>query len=541
MRFASHLADPARTRREGWVLNRITTRGWGRANAANGTIFSVMRQDRTKTDAPVAFASGPVVSATASAGQADATVAIPRVALGLGEWMRWPRMTLGPVAGGTAIGALILATLAVVACAAAGPSVLVPRSPQSFPNWEAGPLHDLVIRVLKDPKTLGLAFSGVLLAMIVAYGAVLAAVRSLSMRTIAIAVVALHLILLLSPPLQLTDLFNYLGYARLGALHHLNPYTHVIKQELFDPVYRFTSWHSLRSPYGPLFTALTYPLAFLPLSVAYWILKVSTVLLSLSFVALVWYCARRLGRDPRFAVVFVAMNPIFLIYAVAGFHNDFFMLAPSMAAIALLLARRDRSAGALLMVAIAVKFTAVLLLPFLLIAAQTRPRRTRVVVGAAVAAIPLAVVSVSLFGFAIPNLSQQSSLLTDFSIPNLVGLLLGVGGGTPGLLRIATVAVVLVVAQQVYRRRDWLSGAGWSTFALIASLAWLVPWYIVWLLPLAALGTSVRLRRTALVLTVFLIFAFIPATSLYTSAHGIDPLATPAGQASRSLQHKLAF
>ena len=31
---------------------------------------------------------------------------------------------------------------------------------------------------------------------------------------------------------------------------------------MFDPVYRFTSWHSLRSPYGPLFTALTYPLAF---------------------------------------------------------------------------------------------------------------------------------------------------------------------------------------------------------------------------------------------------------------------------------------
>ena len=48
------------------------------------------------------------------------------------------------------------------------------------------------------------------------------------MRTIVISIVALHAILLLSPPLQLTDLFNYLGYARLGGLHHLNPYTHVI-------------------------------------------------------------------------------------------------------------------------------------------------------------------------------------------------------------------------------------------------------------------------------------------------------------------------
>jgi alpha-1,6-mannosyltransferase len=278
----------------------------------------------------------------------------------------------------------------------------------------------------------------------------------------------------------------------------------------------------------------------LPLAVAYWILKVVTVLLSLSFVALVWHCARRLGRDPRFAVVFVAMNPIFLIYAVAGFHNDFFMLVPSMAAIALLLARRDRAAGAALMIAIAVKFTAGLLLPFLLIAAHTRRRRIRVVVGAALAAIPLGAIIFALFGFAIPNLSQQSSLLTDFSIPNLFGLLIGVGGGTPGLLRVATVGVVLVVAHQVYRRRDWLSGAGWSTFALIASLAWLVPWYIVWLLPLAALGTSVRLRRVTVALTVFLIFAFAPATGLYLSEHGINPLGSSVGQASTSLQRKLA-
>jgi Glycosyltransferase family 87 len=497
-----------------------------------------VRQDPTQTETPIAFASVPVASAPA--GQADATVAIPRLALRARAWLPQREVTLGPVAGGVAIGALILATLAVVACAAAGPSVLVPRSVQTFPNWEAGPLHDLVTRVITDPTTLGLAFSGVLVAMIAAYLAVLAAVRSLSMRTIAITVVALHLIILLSPPLQLTDLFNYLGYARLGGLHHLNPYTHVIKQELFDPVYRFTSWHSLRSPYGPLFTALTYPLAFLPLPVAYWILKIVTVLLSLSFVGLVWYCARQLGRDPRFAVVFVALNPIFLIYAVGGFHNDFFMLAPSMGAIALLPARRDRTAGALLMVAIAVKFTAVLLLPFLLIAAHTRPRRTRVLVGAAAAAIPLVAVDFALFGFSLPNLSQQSSLLTDFSIPNLFGLLIHVGGGTPDVLRLATVGVVVVVAYEVYRRRDWLNGAGWSTLALIASLAWLVPWYIVWLLPLAALGTSIRLRRVAILLTVFLIVTFIPATALFFSDHGIDPLATPAGQVSRSLQHKLA-
>ncbi|HEY3725786.1 MAG TPA: glycosyltransferase family 87 protein [Solirubrobacteraceae bacterium] len=501
-----------------------------------------MLQDSNQPERPITLASGPIAGAGATAGGGEGAVALPRIDTSrLRAALPWLRVRFGRRAGRSALAALILATFAVVACAAAGPSILVPRSAQTFPNWEAGPLHDFVTRIIEDPQTLGLAFSGVLAAMVLAYGIVLASVRTLSMKSIAICVVILHAILLLSPPLQLTDLFNYLGYARLGALHHLNPYTHVIKQEFYDPVYRFTSWHNLKSPYGPLFTALSYPLAFTSLPVAYWTVKVVTVLLSLGFVAIVWQCARQLGHDPRFAVVFVALNPIFLLYAVAGFHNDFFMLAASMGAISLLLARRDRAAGALLMIAIAVKFTAVVLLPFLLLGARTRARAIKLLVGAAVTAVPLIAISVSLFGLSIPNLSDQSSLLTDFSIPNLFGLAIGIGGGAPALLRLANVAVVLVVAYEVYRRRDWLIGAGWSTFALIASLAWLVPWYVVWLLPLAALATSVRLRRTALVLTLFLVFAFVPATSIYFAKHGINLLSSSVGQASKSHQHKLAF
>ncbi|MGH2914608.1 MAG: glycosyltransferase 87 family protein, partial [Solirubrobacteraceae bacterium] len=400
--------------------------------------------------------------------------------------------------------------------------------------------HLIVRRLITNPIVLGNIFSGVLVVMLVAYVAAMLAVRSLSMRTIAIAVVALNLILLLSPPMQLTDLFNYLGYARLGALHHLNPYHHVIGQEMFDPVSMFASWHNLSSPYGWLFTALTYPLAFLPLVVAYWVLKVVTVAIGLAFVALVWACARRLGRDPRFAVAFVALNPIYIIYAVAGFHNDFFMLAPMLAAVALTLAGRDRSAGAILIVAVAVKFTAILLLPFLLVAARTRPRRTRVLVGAAAAAVPLAVISVGLFGLAIPNLAQQSAVLTAFSIPNLFGVLLHIGGATPDLLRLAEVCVVAVIAHQFFTSRDWLAGAGWAMLALIASLGWLVPWYVVWLLPLAALGSSLRLRRLAMVLTVFLLLTFMPVTPVYMSKHNINLLDTHAGRTATALQNRLA-
>jgi hypothetical protein len=499
-----------------------------------------MQNDPTPADGAVALA--PVALApVAGAGRADGAVALPRLPpLFARLRTALARIAVAPAAGRVALACLVVGTFAVVAFATAGVNILVPRSYLTYPTWEAGPLHALFRWLPTDYWALSIGFSVVGVAMLAAYAVLLASVRTISMRAIVICIVAVHAIVLLSPPQQLTDVFNYLGYARLGGLHHLNPYTNVIAGEIHDPVFRFASWHNLHSPYGPLFTALSYPLAFLSLPLAYWTVKVATLLASLAFIALVWQCARQLGRDPRFAVAFVALNPIYVLYAISGFHNDFFMLVPSTAAIWLLLARRDRAAGGVLMLAVAVKFTALLLLPFLLVAARRSRRRRDIVVGAALGAVPLVALSLALFGFSLPNLSDQTTLLTDFSIPNLVGLAIGVGGGAPGVLRAASVALVLSTAYLLRRRGDWIANAGWATLALIASLAWLMPWYVIWLLPLAALGTSLRLRRAALVLTVFLLATFLPVIWMVLGVAGINPMATSVGQASATLQGKLA-
>ncbi|MDQ6836668.1 MAG: DUF2029 domain-containing protein [Actinomycetota bacterium] len=494
-----------------------------------------MLREQRPGDSPITFASGSIAGSPRTESAAAFGGLRPALSLRLPR----PQVRLGPRAGRIALATLIFGTALVVLVATGGPSVLAPRSTMAFPSWDAGPLNLIVPRVLGNNTAVGISYSGVLLIMFVAYLVAMATLRTFSMRTLVIGVLALHAMLLLAPPLQLNDVFNYLGFAHLGGLHHLNPYVHTIRQESFDPVVHFSTWNNLRSPYGPLFSALTYPLAFVSLPVAYWTIKLATVLLSLAFLTLVWQCARQLGRDPRFAVVMVALNPIYLLYAVGGFHNDFLMLVPMMGAISLLLSGRDRSAGAVLMLAVAVKFTAVLLLPFLVLAAVTRPRRLRVAVGALAGAIPLAALSVALFGWTFPNLAQQSSLLTDFSIPNIVGVLIGAGGGAPWLLRVGSVIVVIVVAYWVYSRRDWLTGAGWSTVALIASLSWLMPWYVIWLLPLAALSSSLRLRRVAVAATLFLILTMMPAANLFIQAHNINPLGGSAGQASLSEQNKL--
>jgi alpha-1,6-mannosyltransferase len=213
-----------------------------------------------------------------------------------------------------------------------------------------------------------------------------------------------------------------------------------------------------------------------------------------------------------------------------------------MAAIALLLARRDRAAGAALAVAVAIKFSAILLLPFLLLAATPGARRRiNLLSGMALATVPLVVLSVAMFGLVLPNLATQGSLLTAYSIPNLIGDAIGAGGGAPWLLHVADLAVALTVVWMLIRNRDWIAGAGWSMLALVASLAWLVPWYVIWVLPLAALGTSPRLRRWTLVMTAFLILTFVPWTGTFLRQHGINTLRGTAGHASWVRQRALEF
>jgi hypothetical protein len=438
-------------------------------------------------------------------------------------------------AGQAALGTLVLCSLALVLVASGQRTILVPQSAVRFPSWLAGPLHPLAdgIAFRSDPTAIGM--SVVLVAMALAYGVALACAPALPSRAVAGAIVLLHAIWLLAPLMPLTDVFNYLGYARLGGLHGLDPYTHGLAAMSHDPVFAFATWHHLPSPYGPLFTLASYALAPLPLPLAYWLLKLATVAASLGCVALLWRCLERMGRSPLRPVLLFAANPLVLVYGLGGFHNDYFMLVLSLGTVALLLARREAFAGGALVLAIAVKASAGILLPFALLGAT---RRGRFVLGAAGAAALLLGASWLAFRLALPNLGEQSTLLTSFSIPNALGLIGGLGGAPAWLARLVaaamTAAVVLLALRVWQGRLTWIEAAGWATLALILSLSWLVPWYVMWLLPLAALAAHRRLTGSALVLSAYLLLTFLPATGMLLAAAHLRPQDTRIGRAEHA-------
>src|SRR5438874_12724517 len=244
--------------------------------------------------------------------------------------------------------AIVAGSLLVVVMAADRPSILSPTTPASFfPRWMAGPLGGAWPGLTRNTTVLRWLFSGAIVAMYVAYLLALRYAPALPARSVIAAVVLVHCFFLLAPPMALTDVFNYINYGRMEVVHHLNPYTTIpILEPHSDPSYDLSNWHQLLSPYGPLFTLLTF--AFVPLGVAasFWAMKGLLAATCLATLYLVWRCAELLGRDPLAAIVLGGLNPTVLVGGLAGDHNDFLMLFFIVLALLLLLLSARARAGA---------------------------------------------------------------------------------------------------------------------------------------------------------------------------------------------------
>jgi len=478
------------------------------------------------------------------------------------------------VIGASALAAIVFCAVLVVVVAADRPSLFSATTHTGFfPHWMAGPLGGLIPGLTRSPTKLKYLFTAALVVMYVSYVIALKYVPMLRARWAIGAVLAVHACFFLAPPLALTDVFNYVNYGRMEVVHHLNPYTTIpILEPHNDPSYYLSNWHQLLSPYGPLFTLMTFALVPLGVAASFWAIKAILAAVSLATIFLVWKCARLLGRDPIAAIVLVGLNPIVLVWGLGGDHNDFLMVFCIMLGFYLLLRSgawvagdeqaavapqvglsEDRAgrhgsvlgwlwplaplqlgAGMAFVAAAAIKASGAILIPVVLAALLRAPRRVvQIVLGMVAAGVAVAVASLIAFGLHVPDLSTQSRLVTDVSVPNLLGLAIGNGGETETLRAVLSgvlILTVLLCCVLAWRRRDAITASGWVTIALLVTLGWVLPWYVLWVLPLAALSSSRRLRTTALVLGVYLIVAWAPASGILWNKIGFHPEKTSLGR-----------
>ncbi|HEY2334635.1 MAG TPA: polyprenol phosphomannose-dependent alpha 1,6 mannosyltransferase MptB, partial [Solirubrobacterales bacterium] len=166
------------------------------------------------------------------------------------------------------------------------------------------------------------------------------------------------------PPLLSHDVYSYVDYARLGALHSIDPYLRGPAAAPGDPAFAHVTWPHTTSAYGPLFTLATYPLAWLPIGVAVYVLKAISAAAVFALAALVARLAPARGIDPLRAAAFVALNPLVLVHVVGGPHNDALAVLLTMLGVAGVLKAREASAGAALVAASAIKASALIAAPF---------------------------------------------------------------------------------------------------------------------------------------------------------------------------------
>ena len=364
-----------------------------------------------------------------------------------------------------------------------------------------------------------------------AYLAFLAAAPRLGRRVVQTTIVFFVVLFAALPVLLSHDVYSYVDYARLGVRHGLDPYVHPPLAAPADPAFPYVTWPDTTSAYGPLFTLATYPLAWFPVGAAVAALKAVAALSVLGLALIVSRLAAWRGVDPLRAAAFVALNPLVLVHVVGGAHNDGLAMLLATLGVAAILVAREASGGAALVAAIAVKASAAVVAPFALVAAardefaaparppggRPSPRRplARLLLSAAIAAAVVALVAYAAFGWhwlhAFGLAGENQGRTSHLSIPTTFGRLVGWDEEGPRAIALALyAALVAYLLLRTWRGADWIHAAAWASLGLLLATSWLLPWYLIWALPLAAISRDRPLQLLTLALTAYQLGARIP-------------------------------
>ncbi len=335
------------------------------------------------------------------------------------------------------------------------------------------------------------------------------------------------LVMLWMYPITAVDVFDYASQIRVFTVYHANPLTIPPSDFPHDPFLRFNPWNNLPASYGPLWAILS-GLVSLPAGNHFFEAVLAQKLLSmvalLGCMGLLWLLARRVCPERRWQVfVFFAWNPLILYEVGVNGHNDAIMVFFMLASMVALFSTRwywQSLALPLLVASALIKWTTLLLLPlavlYLLRSGRFRRWGLPLLLGLALTAlyaVPL------IMPFVDPNhplgVLLQSGLFTT-SPPALLHTLLGPIYGTDDghgydpsaaiarFLGIAAFALVylgilirfvrpspgerLNPAARLTTPQRFISASLECYFwYFVLATFWFQPWYLLALLPLAAL------------------------------------------------------
>jgi Glycosyltransferase family 87 len=349
---------------------------------------------------------------------------------------------------------------------------------------------------------------------VVAFGCylvgVLAVRRGARVAVVAALAVAIQLTPLAAPLLLSTDAWTYWAYGRIATVHDGNPYADPPDEFAQDPAFPYvgTDWRGSTSVYGPAFMLPAQPVAVAAgesADAAAWLFK---GLAAIAMLVAVWLAAR-LSPRPALAAALVGWNPLLALHFAGGGHNDAWMVALVLAALALAASGRRHLAGVAWALAVLVKWVPLLLLP--LRALEARGRRRVGHLGFAAAMLAVAALATWHYGLAwltsFGPLAENATRTTGYALPSRLASL-----GVPEEIAIALFALAYVGAY-AWLARSALRGRarlGLAMGLLLLATPYLTPWYVVWALPLAAAEDDEPAQLLALALCAYLLPQTVP-------------------------------
>ena len=338
-------------------------------------------------------------------------------------------------------------------------------------------------------------FLGLLVAAYVVYLAGLVLVRRGARTTVVVVLaVVVQLGPLAGPLLLSTDAWTYWSYGWLASRGD-NPYVAPPSSRPDNPALPFTgaAWRDTTSVYGPAFTLASEPVARVTDDET-WTALIFRALAALAVIAAALLAAR-LSSRPALAAAFVGWNPLLAIHAAGGGHNDAWVGALLLAALALEASRRTVAGGVAWTCAIFVKWVPLPLLALHLLSPATS-RRSRLIGSIAISAVVAAAIATARYGTAwlgaAGPLATNALRETRFAVPARLEQL-----GVPHGAALGAAAAVFV-AGFAWLARDAIHGrARLAAAACLALLTtpYLAVWYLGWAVPLAAADDDDRAAR----------------------------------------------
>lgn len=405
-----------------------------------------------------------------------------------------------------ALGLFAVVSVWLAAAPAVADSRIVLATAGGSPGWLLGVFQFAGADSLAGANA-GWTYYSLLMVAIVLWAVVIWLADSLGAGVLWRSFVGLCVVFLLAPPILSQDVFSYIAYARLGAEHGLNPYAYRPFDIPGDPVFGFAGSKDAVDVYGPVFTVLTYPLAWLSVGAAFWVLKLVAFASTLGLVAIVRSLAARPSTSSARAIAVVGLCPATLVHVVAGGHNESLTMFVLFCGIALFVAAegaaaRERLGGFVGGLSVAIKASAVVPLPFMLLASRNKLQTLLGMVASGVLALIVGLIafgSDALNGLNLISSNQDRS--SRWSLPHRAvdGLdaVFGIADrslatdAVRGVFVLVLAAAVIWLLWRTWKLPEtWIANAGWATFGVLLASAWLVPWYLLWLLPFTALSRS---------------------------------------------------